>query len=254
MILFPAIDLIGGKVVRLKQGKRSAMDIYGDDPLAWAEVFAKAGASWVHVVDLSRAFGEDEEALRANQAAISSICESGLVKVDAGGGVRTMTDIQRLAQVGVSRIAMGTPLVKDPAFAKAAAQEFGDLLVADVATKGGQVHVNGWRENVSLSLEQLVDELCSWGFKHLVYTDIARDGCSCGIDCCAYQTLASRCGFPVVASGGIASLEDIRALSALGDSSIEGIIVGRALYEGQVDLKEALDMVQPAAQRLEAGC
>lgn len=254
MILFPAIDLIGGKVVRLKQGKRSAMDIYGDDPLAQAQAFAQAGAAWVHVVDLSRAFGEDEESLAANQAAITAICQSGLLHMDAGGGVRTMADVQRLAEAGVSRIALGTPLVKDPAFAKAAAREFGDLLVADVAAKDGQVHVNGWREDVELSLNQLVDELCSWGYKHLVYTDIARDGCSCGIDARAYEMLASRCGFPVVASGGIASLEDIRALCAMGDEVIEGIIVGRALYEGQVDLKEALELVQPATQTLEAGC
>lgn len=254
MILFPAIDLIGGKVVRLKQGRRSAMDVYGDDPLAQAEAFAKAGATWAHVVDLSRAFEEDESALLANQAAISAICDSGLLRVDAGGGVRTLADIQRLADAGVSRIALGTPLVKDPAFAREAVREFGDLLVADVAAKDGQVHVNGWREDVHLPLTELVDELCSWGYKHLVYTDIARDGCSCGIDAAAYEALAAQCGFPVVASGGIASLEDIRALCALGGSVIEGIIVGRALYEGQVDLAEALELVQPAIPVQEAGC
>ena len=144
MILFPAIDLIGGKVVRLERGDRSRCKVYSDDPVAVARSFAEQDANWVHVVDLSAAFGEDEDACAANSAAIKAICGVDGLSVDVGGGVRSLARIDELAGYGARRIALGTVLVTEPGFAEVAAQGFGELLVADIAARDGQVKVNGW--------------------------------------------------------------------------------------------------------------
>lgn len=253
MILFPAIDLVGGRVVRLARGERSQMDVYSDDPAAVARAFVEAGSPWVHVVDLSSTFEEDGEACAANAAAIRAICEVPGLSVDCGGGVRSIAAVERLAELGVRRIAIGTALVRDPAFAAEAARRFGELVVADVAAKNGQVKVNGWREGEAVALDELVARLADLGFRHLVFTDISRDGMQCGIDAEAYRHLAEVAGFPVVASGGIASLEDIRALAALGPDVIEGAITGRALYEGAFSLADALAAACPQSEE-ESAC
>ena len=240
MLLFPAIDLIAGNVVRLQRGERSRMDVYSNDPVAVAEDFARRGATWIHVVDLSATFEEDDAAREANAAAIRAICQVPGIRVDTGGGVRDMAAIERLANAGARRIAIGTALVRDPSFAEQAAREFGELVVADVAARDGEVRVNGWREGEGISLVELVGNLTSLGFRHLVYTDIARDGMQTGIDVDAYRKVADVAGFPVVASGGIASISDVRALAEAGEDVIEGAITGRALYEGAFSLEEAL--------------
>ena len=240
MILFPAIDLIAGQVVRLKRGDRRHVDVYSTDPVAVAEDFAARGASWIHVVDLSATFEEDEDACAANAAAIRAICKVPGISVDTGGGVRDIAAVDRLVHAGAKRIAIGTALVRDPEFAERAAAEFGELVVADVAAKDGQVRVNGWREGEALRADELVARLTGLGFRHLVFTDIARDGMQTGIDASAYAHMAQVAGFPVVASGGIATLGDLRALAALGDDVIEGAITGRALYEGAFTLEDAL--------------
>ena len=240
MILFPAIDLIAGKVVRLQRGDRAHMDIYSEDPVAQAVSFREAGAKWIPVVDLSRAFGEDEEACTANREALAGIAQLPGISVDTGGGVRSLSDIEALLSIGVKRISVGTALVKDPEFARAAAERYPDHIVADVAAKQGIVKVNGWREGSAISADELVAHLAGLGFRHLVFTDISRDGMQTGIDADAYRHIAEVAGFPVVASGGISSLADIRALAALGDATIEGAISGRALYEGAFSLEDAL--------------
>lgn len=244
MILFPAIDLLGGKVVRLKRGDRAQVDVYADDPVAVARDFAGRGARWVHVVDLSSAFEEDGESRAANDRALRAICAVEGIKVDVGGGVRTLERIEELAAAGASRIALGTVLVRDPELARAAAARFGDLLVADVAARDGQVAVNGWREEARIGADELVGSLASMGFRHLVFTDIARDGMQSGVNAEAYRRIARAAGFPVVASGGIATLADIEALAALGADVVEGAITGRALYEGAFTLEEALAAAQ----------
>ena len=240
MIVFPAIDLIAGKVVRLERGDRSRMRVYSEDPAAVARYFAEQGAAWLHVVDLSAAFEEDEVARAANTEAIRAICAVDGLSVDVGGGVRSLARIDELAGLGARRIALGTVVVREPAFAEVAAKGFGELLTADVAARDGQVKVNGWREGVGRSLEDVVGHLRELGFRHLVYTDIARDGMQTGIDVEAYRRVAACAGFPVVASGGVTSLEDIRALAAAGDDVIEGCITGRALYEGNFSVADAL--------------
>ena len=240
MIVFPAIDLIASKVVRLERGDRSRMTVYSDDPVAVAEGFVRQGATWLHAVDLSAAFGEDEDARAANSAAIKAICQVPGLSVDVGGGVRSLARIDELAAFGAKRIALGTVLVTEPGFAEVAARGFGNLLVADVAARDGQVKVNGWRDGVNRSVDEVVGELSELGFRHLVFTDIARDGMQTGIDVEAYRRVAACAGFPVVASGGITDLDDIRDLAAAGTGVIEGCIIGRALYEGNFELKDAL--------------
>ena len=242
MILFPAIDLVAGRVVRLQRGERSKMDVYSDDPAAVARDFRDRGAEWIHVVDLSATFQEDEAALEANAAAIRAICQVDGVRVDCGGGVRDMAAVERLDRLGVERIAIGTALVRDPDFAERAASEYGEKVVADVAARDGVVRVNGWREGADgLTVDELLPGLCGLGFRHLVFTDVARDGMQTGIDVDAYRRVAELCGFPVVASGGIASLDDLCALAAAGPDAIEGAITGRAIYEGNFTLEQALE-------------
>lgn len=240
MILFPAIDLVDGRVVRLQRGDRSRMDVYSDDPAAVARDFTARGAEWIHVVDLSATFEEDEDARAANAAAIRAICEVPGIKVDCGGGVRSIEAVERLADLGVRRIAIGTALVRDPAFAERAAADYGDRVVADVAAMDGVVKVNGWREGAGLTVDELLPRLAGLGYKHLVFTDINRDGMQTGIDVDAYRRVSGFFGAPVVASGGVTSLDDLRALAAAGPDVIEGAITGRALYEGNFTLEEAL--------------
>ncbi len=240
MILFPAIDLVAGQVVRLQRGDRARMDVYSRDPVAVAENFAARGATWIHVVDLSATFEEDEAARSANTEAIRAICAVPGIRVDTGGGVRDVAAIERLVDAGAARIALGTALVRNKEFAREAAAQFADVIVADVAARDGLVRVNGWREGEQILTDDLVSHLSDLGYRHLVFTDIARDGMQTGIDVDAYRHIAQVAGFPVVASGGIASLDDLRALSALGTSIIEGAITGRALYEGNFTLEDAL--------------
>lgn len=250
MIVFPAIDLVGGRVVRLARGDRSRMDVYSDDPAAVAADFARRGATWVHVVDLSAALEEDGPARAANAAAIRNVCAVRGLSVDAGGGVRDLAAVERLADLGVRRVAIGTALVRGAAFAAEAARSFGDLVVADVAARGGRVRVNGWREDASLAADELVARLAGLGYRHLVFTDVARDGMRCGVDVDAYRHVAEVAGFPVVASGGVTGAGDVRALAAAGPDVIEGVICGRSLYEGSLSLEDAL----LAAQDKEPSC
>ena len=248
MIVFPAIDLIAGQVVRLERGDRARCTVYSSDPVAQARAFAEQGAEWVHVVDLSSALGEDEAACRANAEAICAICQVDGLKVDVGGGVRSLARIDELAGYGCRRIALGTVLVTEPGFAEVAARGFGELLVADIAARDGRVRVNGWRDDARLALEDVVGELAGLGFRHLVYTDIARDGMRCGIDVDAYRRVSELAGFPVVASGGVSTADDVRALAEAEYGVVEGVIIGRALYEGSITLPEALE-----AARFRAG-
>ena len=240
MIFFPAIDLVAGQVVRLRRGDRSQMDVYSSDPVAVARDFCARGASWIHVVDLSAALGEDQDACDKNARAIAGICGVEGVSVDTGGGVRDAATLERLVDMGCSRVAIGTALVRDPDFARVAARDFAEFAVADVAAKDGMVRVNGWREGAETSAEELVGSLAELGFRHLVFTDVSRDGMQCGIDVESYVHIAGVAGFPVVASGGIASLDDVRALAAAGDDVIEGAISGRAIFEGSFTLEDAL--------------
>lgn len=236
MHLFPAIDILGGRVVRLLQGDYDRSTVYADDPVSMVRPFVEAGATWVHVVDLDGARGE----AGVNDGLIERLCATEGIGVEVGGGVRSLERIEQLAELGARRIVLGTKLARDPEFAREAAVRFGDLLVAGIDARDGRVSVQGWQEDGGMDAMDLVASLKGMGYRHLVYTDIARDGMQTGIDPELYRKVAQTAGFPVVVSGGVSSLDDIRACRALGDELVEGVITGRALYEGAFTLSDAL--------------
>jgi phosphoribosylformimino-5-aminoimidazole carboxamide ribotide isomerase len=198
--------------------------------------FASAGAQWVHVVDLDGArTGEP-----ANIEIIEQIAHESGLKVEVGGGIRTLDTLSRLVYAGVQRCVLGTKLATDHEFVRAAVAAFGERVVAGIDARDGMVAVEGWREGTATPADELIGELTALGVRHLVYTDISRDGMQTGINAPAYSHVAATAGFPVVASGGVSTLDDIRALAALGPNVIEGVIAGRAIYEGAFTLPEAL--------------
>lgn len=241
--MLPAIDILQGKAVRLAKGDYNAVTVYHDDPVAQAQIFADAGARWIHVVDLDGA----RSGVPENIALIEAIIRETDLQVEVGGGVRSLEVIRRLANAGVSRVVLGTALVTDQAFARDALDEFGDLLCAGIDARGGEVAVAGWCEGSGIAAQELARTMGSWGFKHLVYTDIARDGMQTGIDPAAYVAMAQAFGNPVTASGGVASLADIEALAQVADS-IEGVIAGRAVYEKTLDVAQAIAVCKAASE------
>lgn len=235
MHLLPAIDILGGKAVRLRKGDYDQVTVYNDDPVAQARSFAEQGATWLHVVDLDGA----RSGLPENIAVIEEIVASTGLSVEVGGGIRSLATVRRLADAGVSRVVLGTALVADEAFARDAVFEFGDLLAAGIDSRGGEVAVAGWREGSGRQAHDLARAVADLGYRHLVYTDIARDGMQTGIDPQAYRAMAEAFGYPVIASGGVAGVADIEALAPIA-ACIEGVIAGRAVYEGSLSVAEGV--------------
>lgn len=236
MIVFPAIDLLAGRAVRLAQGDYDRVTVYNEDPVAQAREFADAGAEWVHVVDLDGA----RDGVPGNTAVIERIVSEIGIPVQTGGGIRTLDTLERLGAAGASRMVLGTKLATDPEFVRAAVERFGDKIVAGIDARDGLVAVEGWREGTATPAAELVAELRDFGIRHLVYTDISRDGMQTGVSVEAYEQISETAGFPVIASGGVSTLDDFRELAALGPDVIEGAITGRALYEGAFKLKHAI--------------
>lgn len=234
--LLPAIDILDGNVVRLAQGDYDRVTVYHDNPVDMARELAQAGARWIHVVDLNGA----RDGAPANLSVLEEIASLGELKIEVGGGVRSEETVKRLLDAGVTRCILGTKLVTDPELTRSLCATYGGGIVAGVDARDGEVSIEGWRQGSGVSAEVLVGELRQWGVAHLVYTDIARDGMQIGINAPAYQRVAETAGFPVIASGGVSTLEDIRELNKLGPSVIEGVIVGRALYENAFTVEEAL--------------
>jgi len=243
MIVFPAIDILDGRAVRLAQGRYDAVTVYNDDPVAQARSFAEKGAEWVHVVDLDGA----RDGVPGNIAVVERIARETGLAVQTGGGIRTLDTMRRLTDAGARRMVLGTKLVTDERFVTDAVTEFGDSVVAGVDARDGEVKIAGWREGTGVPSAELVAELTGRGIRHLVYTDISRDGMGTGINADAYRTVAAQAGFPVVVSGGMSTPDDVRAVVALGDAVAEGVIIGRALYEGAIDLAGALAIARGEA-------
>jgi phosphoribosylformimino-5-aminoimidazole carboxamide ribotide isomerase len=240
MYILPAIDLLDGHVVRLAQGDYGRVTVYNSDPVAQAHSFADAHARWLHIVDLAAA----RSGRPVSTALIARIVKETGLKVEVGGGLRDLRSIEQLLDLGVTRVILGTKLATDPAFVREAVASFGsEALVAGVDARDGQVATDGWMALTARPAPELVAELASWGLRHVVYTDIARDGMRCGINADLYAAVADAASFPVIVSGGVARLDDIRAAAALGPACVEGIICGRALYEQEFSLAEALDIV-----------
>jgi len=234
--LYPAIDLRGGKAVRLRQGDYGDETVYGDDPVAIAESFAEAGARWIHVVDLDAARSGDP----VNRPVVAAVAAAvrGRAKVQTGGGVRTVDDARALADAGVARVVMGSAAVKDVTLVPKVAA------VVPVAVgldhRGGEVAVHGWTEGTGLRVMDLLD--CYPAAEMFVITDIARDGMLEGPDVAGLTAAAAASLVPVIASGGVSSLDDVRALSAV--PGLGGVITGKALYERRFTVDEALRVLE----------
>ena len=238
MYLLPAIDILGGKAVRLAKGDYNQVTVYNDDPVAQARAFEEAGATWVHVVDLDGA----RSGVPENIAIVERIVRETSLSVEIGGGIRSLETLKRLVDAGAARMVLGTALVNDPELARAAVDAVGgDRLTAGIDAKGGEVAVSGWIEGSGVAATDLARAMSEAGFRHIVYTDIARDGMQIGIDVQAYVDMAAAFGHPVIASGGVASVADIQRLAPVA-ASIEGVITGRAVYEGTLDVAEGVRM------------
>ena len=237
MILVPAIDILGGRAVRLKKGDYDQATVYNEDAVAQARAFEEAGAKRIHIVDLDGA----RDGAPTNMELIKRMVAEVGVEVEVGGGIRSMETINRYADAGVRRIVLGSALVKDRAFAEEAAAAYGPMIVAGIDAKDGVVATEGWLDTADgVPADQLIDDLEEMGITNLVYTDIARDGMQCGIDTDAYAAIANaHPNVKVTASGGVASLDDLRALKATG-APIEGAITGRAVYEGAFTVEEGV--------------
>jgi phosphoribosylformimino-5-aminoimidazole carboxamide ribotide isomerase len=230
--VFPAIDLRGGKVVRLAQGDPARQTTYGDDPLAWAERWKAEGAGWLHVINLSGAF--DEEA-NANLDAIKRILTAGL-QVELGGGIRDRAGVRAVLDLGVDRVFLGTAAARDPALVDWALAAYGPGRIAgDIGARHGKVVVKGWQEAMPLTVMELGQRFHRQGLEWCVLTDVARDGVNAGVDVTSASELQAATGLKVVASGGVSSLDDVRKAKAAG---LAGVIIGRALYEGKISIAE----------------
>ena len=236
IIVFPAIDLKGGQVVRLAEGDMDRATVYGDDPAAQALLFAEAGAQHLHVVDLDGSFA----GRAVNGAAVESIVSAFPGHVQLGGGIRNREAVERWFDLGVSRIVIGTAALKDPEFVKAAARDFPGGIVVAVDARDGFVATEGWAEKSDMEVIDLARRFEDAGVAALLFTDVGRDGMLKGCNIDATVSLARACSIPVIASGGVAGISDIRILSLHAQDGIEGVITGRALYDGRLDLKAAL--------------
>ena len=236
MYLLPAIDILEGRAVRLAKGDYSQVTVYNDDPVDQARKFEAQGATWIHVVDLDGA----RTGVPENIAIVERIVRETSLSVEIGGGIRTLKTLERLADIGAARMVLGTALVNDPELARAAVERVGgDRLTAGIDAKGGEVAVSGWIEGSGVAATDLARAMGAAGFKHIVYTDIARDGMQTGLDVQAYVQMAEAFGHPVIASGGVASAADIERLAPVA-ASIEGVITGRAVYEGTLTVEEGV--------------
>ena len=238
MIVFPAIDLKAGQVVRLAEGHMARTTVYGDDPAAQAMAFAEAGSQYLHVVDLDGSFAGRAE----NRAAVEAIVECFPGHVQLGGGIRTREAVAGWFELGVSRVVMGTSALKDPEFVKNMAREYPGGIVVAVDARDGLVATEGWAEISDVPVAEMARRFEDAGVAALLFTDIGRDGLLQGCNIEATVDLARSTDLPVIASGGVKGLDDIRMLALHAVDGIEGVITGRALYDGRLDLAAAIAM------------
>ena len=234
MYIYPAIDLYGGKAVRLFKGDYAQMTVYSDDPVSVAKDFAAAGASHIHLVDLEGAkIGKP-----ANLDTIRAIVETTGLFAEVGGGIRDMETVDSYLGIGVSRVILGTAAVKDPDFLNAALQKYGEKIAVGVDLKDGFVAIKGWTETSDLKAEEFFEKMQKSGVKTIICTDISRDGAMKGTNRALYRALSERFDIDLIASGGVSSMEDVEALAQM---KLHGAIIGKAYYTGAVDLKQAVE-------------
>lgn len=243
MILFPAIDLKDGQCVRLKLGDMAQATVFSDDPAAQAKSFEDQGFEYLHVVDLNGAFAGES----VNGAAVEAILKAVSFPVQLGGGIRTLAHVESWLDKGLARVILGTIAVRDPALVREAARKFPGQVAVGIDARGGKVAVEGWAETSELDVIELARRFEGAGVAAIIYTDIDRDGVLAGINWPATLALAEAVSIPVIASGGLASMEDIRMLRRPEYRVLEGAISGRALYDGRIDSREALALLKTAA-------
>ncbi len=241
MNIYPAIDLRNGQVVRLKYGDPNQQTVFEADPLKVARRWAEAGSAWLHVVNLDGAFGDDASAAAKNRALLKPLCEIGL-RVEFGGGVRSMNDIETVLAAGVERVILGTIAIEQPTIVVEAIKAFGAAhIVVGLDARDGQVKTRGWQSDGGVDVISIGRQLRSSGVELIVHTDIGRDGVLSGVNAAASIELARETGLKVIASGGVSSIEDVKSLK--NKPEIDGVIIGRALYTGAIDLRDLFNQL-----------
>ncbi len=240
MLIIPAIDLRGGKCVRLRQGRAEEMTVFSDDPVATGLKWQAAGAKWLHVVDLDGAFSGSPK----NLTAIRKLRQALDIPMELGGGIRSLDTIRAYLDLGLDRLILGTVVLKDPDLAARACAEFPGKIALGLDAKGGLLAVEGWTETSRRTALEVAKSLERLNPAALIYTDIARDGVKQGVNIGATRALAEAVNLPVIASGGVSTIEDIEALLPLEAVGVVGVITGRALYDGSLDLAEAIKLAQ----------
>nr|WP_249729516.1 1-(5-phosphoribosyl)-5-[(5-phosphoribosylamino)methylideneamino]imidazole-4-carboxamide isomerase [Chelatococcus sp. YT9] len=244
MILFPAIDLKEGRCVRLVQGDMDQATVFNDDPAAQAATFAAQGFSWLHVVDLDGAFAGRP----MNAAAVEGIIARSPMPLQLGGGIRDMKTVDGWIERGISRVVIGTAAVRDPEFVREAARVHPGRIAVGIDARDGRVAVEGWARLSEMTAEDLAQRFEDAGVAAIIYTDIARDGILKGLNIEATLRLASAVSIPVIASGGLASIDDVKRLLEPDCAILEGAITGRALYDGRLDPAEAMALINTAGR------
>ncbi|MDR3498168.1 MAG: 1-(5-phosphoribosyl)-5-[(5-phosphoribosylamino)methylideneamino]imidazole-4-carboxamide isomerase [Parvibaculum sp.] len=243
MILFPAIDLKDGQCVRLVRGLMEEATVFNDDPAAQARAFEAAGFEYLHLVDLNGAF----EGRPVNAAAVDAILKAITIPAQLGGGIRDLKTVETWLGKGIARVIIGTAAVKDPALVRKAAKRFPGRIAVGLDARDGRVAVEGWAEVSDLTVLDMARRFEDAGVAAIIYTDIERDGVLGGLNIEATVALADAISIPVIASGGLSSIDDIRALIAANCKGLEGAISGRALYDGRLDPREAIRLLKEAA-------
>ena len=242
MIIYPAIDIRGGRCVRLTEGRFDAETIFADDPAEMALKWAGLGAEFLHLVDLDGALAGEGK----NVPVIERILQSVSIPVQLGGGIRNLETIEKLLSLGVTRLILGSAAVKNPQLVEEACKKYPGHIAVGIDAKNGEVAIEGWGKGSGVAATELAKKMAAYGVETIIYTDISRDGMLSGVNVEATAALARACGVPIIASGGVASLEDIRRVKAVESDGVQGCIIGKAIYTGAVDLKAALALAKEA--------
>jgi phosphoribosylformimino-5-aminoimidazole carboxamide ribotide isomerase len=242
VILFPAIDLKNGEAVRLQQGDMNRATVFNKNPAAQARAFEEIGFQWLHLVDLDGAFAGKP----VNARAVASILKTVKMPVQLGGGIRNLQTVENWLSAGVKRVVIGTAAVRDPEFVKIAAKKFPGQVAVGIDARHGKVAVSGWAEDTAFEASEIAKLFEDCGVAAIIYTDVERDGMLQGLNLDSTIALADSVSIPVIASGGLASLDDIKKLIEPRAKKLEGAIVGRALYDGRLDAKAALELMKSA--------
>lgn len=242
MVIYPAIDIRGGRCVRLTEGRFEAETVFADQPELMARRWQNEGAAFLHVVDLDGALAGEP----VNLPAIKAILQETSIPVQLGGGLRSLAAIESVLALGVQRVILGSIAVRQPELVKAACREFGAAVAVGIDARHGQVAVEGWGVDGGIAADELAKRMAAAGVSRIIYTDISRDGMLSGVNAEATAQLAEAAGIPVIASGGVKDLADITAVQAVAGRGVEGVIVGKALYTGSLTLTAALAAAKEA--------